>query len=228
MNLFASESRSIMQVRTALFGLVCCLAMSACEASKADLTWVEPVKLASGETVKIKRHVVMIRQRAWGGGFSSAPIYRTSSIELEPSSAAFPKWDAPVVPLILDKDLVNGEWLVIASADSCGFWRRNGKPALPYWTFRLRNGEWFRTATPESVVGRLANLLVEFDVKDSSRALSNNIVTLKSKQRDEPRHARHFSKIDGSPKQFYEGCGNPNAEPAGLKYLDLRNFRSLP
>ena len=227
MNRFASESRSIMQVRTALFGLVCCLFLSACEASKADLTWVEPVKLASGETVKIKRHVVMIHERAWGGGFSSAPIYRTSSIELEPASPEFPKWDAPFVPIVMDKDPANGEWLIVASISSCSLWLRNGLPRPPYWAFRLRNGEWYRSTVPDSFIERSANLFVEFDVTDSSGALNRDIQGRKRKQEITPKHALRYSKIDS---KFETRCGgNARAsEPVGRNELDLKKFRSAP
>ena len=227
MNLFASESRSIMQVRTALFGLVCCLFLSACEASKADLTWVEPVKLASGETVKIKRHVVMIHERAWGGGFSSAPIYRTSSIELEPASPEFPKWDAPFVPIVMDKDPANGEWLIVASIDGCSLWLRNGLPRPPYWAFRLRNGEWYRSPIPGSFIERKANLFVEFDVTDNSSALNHEIEARKIQQQSNPKHARQYSKVDS---KFKKRCGGDGlaSEVLGSNELDLKKFRSLP
>ena len=223
-----SRERGSARLVQALILVISCVMLSACSAPDAELTWVEPVQLASGETVKIRRHVSMIQQRAWGGGFASAPIYRASSIELIDSISSFPVWDAPLVPIVMDRDLASGEWVIIASVNDCGFWERNGKPVLPYWAFRLRDGEWYRAALPQLFVGRVANLFVEFDAADSSGELKEHVVARKLRQSKEPRHAPHYTRIDPSPQKFYEGCGKAGDAPAGLDHLDLQNFKSLP
>jgi hypothetical protein len=107
----------------------------------ADLTWIEPVQLASGETVNIKRHVVMVHERAFGGGYSSAPVYKTSTIEGLPNSPEFPVWDAPLVPILIDKDPATGEWIIVASIDECGVWIA---PLIFLWstTRTIRRTTW--------------------------------------------------------------------------------------
>ncbi len=207
-----------------LFLLISCVVVSACTARDADLTWIEPVQLSAGETIKIKRHIVMIHERAWGGGFSSAPIYTTSSIELEPSSAKLPKWDAPLVPVVLDKDAANGEWVIVASIDGCSLWDRNGRPRPPYWAFRLRGGEWFRDAIPDSYFGRPANLLVEYDVGDESRQLEKQVEERKRSQLATPKHARLYRSID---QNYQKTCNREASDPVGHNELDLKKFRSI-
>lgn len=200
--------------------------MTSCDGmgNHADLRWNEPVTLASGDTVNIRRHVEMWHDRALGGGFSSVPVYRTSSIELIGSGARFPVWSAPMVPIVLDKDPAAGEWIVIAGADGCDFWSRNGRPRPPYWAFRLRDGQWYRDAIPEAFHRRVANLFVEFDVADESDALNEHIKERKQSQATNPKHSEQYSSVNVA---YEKGCDRAPSEPIGHNELDLRNFRSL-
>jgi hypothetical protein len=205
------------------------LVTSSCEPydPNADLTWIEPVQLASGETVTIKRHVVFRQERAWGGGFASAPVYKTSSIELVPASAEFPVWNAPLMPIVLDRDPANNEWIVVASANSCDIWVGNGRPRPPYWAFRLRSGAWYRDAIPESFYDRAANLFVGLTIADDSQSLSEHITARKLQQSYKPEHARMYSGIARSYPDI-ENCGSAvPTNPIGKDEIDLKNFRSL-
>jgi hypothetical protein len=215
--------------RAVLASLVWLVALVGCAKTprSADLTWVELVQLISGETVTIKRHVMMWHERAFGGGFSSAPIYKTSRIELSPGSADFPPWDAPLVPIVMDKDPANGDWIIVASIDECGMWGRNGKPGPPYWAFRLRNGVWYRDSLPEAFLDRAANLFVEYDVTDSSQEVGETITSRKKSQQESPKQALHYIRIERDPKNFYAGCGKPKIGSIGSDELDLKIFRTL-
>jgi hypothetical protein len=204
------------------------LAMTACGRfdGKADLRWSEAVTLASGEVVSVERHVVMIHERAFGGGFSSAPVYLTSSIRGDQASDAIPLWDAPLVPILIDKDPENGEWIIVASIDGCSMWLRNGMPKPPYWAFRLRDEEWFWDSVPSRFLNRPANLLVEYDVHDDSRRLMKEAMARKQAQSTNPRHAPQYSKVDVSHQKH---CG-AEALPAGAgsnDAFDLKKFRRL-
>jgi hypothetical protein len=205
-----------------LFGIVIAtLLMAGCDGTRnhADLHWTEPVTLASGEVVRIRRHVELWHYREFGGGFSSAPEYRTSSIELIGSGA--PIWDAPMVPIVLDMDPVTHEWIVVASGDGCSVWTRNGRPRPPYWAFRLRDGKWYRDALLESFVGRSANLFVEFDVTDRSNDLDEKIKARKQSQAKRPRHAPQYGSIHVT---FDMRCDRAASEPVGHDELDLKAF----
>jgi hypothetical protein len=204
------------------FGLASCDST----ANTADLRWTEPVQLASGETVTVRRHVFMVHNRALGGNFSSAPIYETSSLEVVGSDSELPMWDAPLVPVVLDKDGPSNEWVIVASAEGCDIWLRNGRPRPPYWAFRLRDGEWYRVPIPESFIGRPANLFIGFEVSDRSEDLNARIDERKRTQGDLKTHPRHYNKIDDSYEEFEIGCGRKG--PDEEKALDLHRFRSLP
>jgi hypothetical protein len=226
------RSTEMMNLTRRLAGLLLLLLLillAGCSDAKpqtADLTWIEPVKLASGETVMIKRHVVMWHERAFGGGFSSAPVYENSRVELSPSTSAFPIWDAPFVPVVFDKDPANGEWIIVASIDGCSLWLRNGLPRPPYWAFRLRNGEWYRDKIPESFLGRATNMFVEFDVTDSSARLNSEIEQRKASQNRNPKHAPQYAMIDAAFNKRCGGEGEPS-RPPGQDELDLMHFRNL-
>lgn len=211
-----------------LFLVVSCTVVSACTASNADLTWVEPVQLASGEEVKVKRHVVVIQERAYGGGFLAAPIYKTSSLELQVGSASYPIWDAPMVPVLVDKDPTNGEWVVVAATSGCDTWLRNGRPRPPYWAFRLRNGQWYRDAIPTGFLDRPANLFIDFRTDDRSDKLNSEIEDRKKQQFDSKQHPKSYNKVDTSYAEFDKGCSREPSDPIGKSELDLKSFRSLP
>ncbi len=207
-----------------LFLIMSCMVVSACGAREAELRWIEPVRLASGEEVKVNRHVVVIHQRAWGGGFSSAPVYKRSSIELLDDGSNIPAWDAPLVPLVIDKDPENGEWIIVASIDGCSLWERNGRPRPPYWAFRLRAGEWYRDAIPQSFANRVPNLLVEYSVSDTSQQLERDIGERKRVQLVTPKRAPIYRSINPA---YEKKCNREPSDPIGINELDLKNFRSI-
>lgn len=215
--------------RAALLAALVFLFASGCDEMRrhADLRWTEPVSLESGETVHIERHVEMWRERASGGAFSSAPFYKTSSLKLVGADNDFPLWNAPLVPLVLDRDPGSREWIVVAGTDGCSRWLRNGLPRPPYWAFRLRDGEWYRDAIPNAFLGRAANLYVEYDVVDSSDELEEQIRQRKKAQLTTPKHAPQYSRIDQGYGEF-ERCGRGrSSKPIGVDELDLVSFRRL-
>lgn len=193
--------------------------------SHADLRWTESVTLASGETVRIQRHVDMWHHRALGGGFSSAPQHKTSSIELAEGGDAASIWDAPMVPIVLDKDPATNEWIVVAGSDGCDIWVRNGRPRPPYWAFRLRDGKWYRDAIPKSFLERPANLFVEFDVTDESADLNEQINARKQSQAKNAKHAPQYGSIDST---FNMRCDRAPSQAIGNNEIDLKKFRTLP
>lgn len=213
------------------FGMFVILVASGCSGCSkqprhAVLEWSEPVQLASGETVQIKRNVEMWHETAFGGGFSSAPVYKTNSIELDPATSEFPKWDTPLVPIVMDKDPSNGEWVVVASIDECGMWARNGRPQPPYWAFRLQSREWFRVEIPQWLLNRRSNLFVEYDTVDSSEELNSEIAIRKRSQIDDPKHSTKYSSVEAARR--FEHCDSRPSKPVGVEELDLGGFRRLP
>jgi hypothetical protein len=186
------------------------------------------VQIEKGQTISIKRHVVFAHEHALGGGFSSAPVYKVSSIELVGGSSSFPRWDAPLVPLVLDKDLATDEWILVASVDGCSVWERNGLPRPPYWAFRLRSGIWYLDEIPSAFLGRPANLFVDFDVGDTSDELSSHVAERKQNQFRSQRHPKNYDSIDKNYDEFDKGCSKEPSSSLGAEVLDLKNFRRLP
>jgi hypothetical protein len=169
----------------------------------------------------------MWQPRAFGGGFASAPFYKTSALEIVGASTPVARWDAPLVPILLDVDPENGEWVVVATGDGCDVWVRNGHPRPPYWAFRHRNGAWYRDKIPESFLARAANLLVEYDVSDTSQKLNAQVSKRKALQVTRPKHAKQYSKVDPEYSDF-EGCERDAPSSAiGENELDLKNFGTL-
>jgi hypothetical protein len=147
-------------------------------ASVNDMRWTEPVQLASGETIRIRRHIRFRQGRALGGGWAFAPEYKTSTIDIESTGSPLATWDAPLVAMLVDRDPATGEWLVIASQDDLTFWNANGKPCPPQWAFRLRRGVWFLEPVPVPMLSRIPNLLVDVRVDDDRNFSTHSFETV--------------------------------------------------
>ena len=174
--------------------LVVALALAGCrgETIKAwtqdnvnDLRWREVVRLASGEEIAVYRHV-RFRQSGGVGMPLSAPIYEDASLEIVPTPPGYVTWRGPIIPILLDRDPDNGEWIVIGGDDGKILWDFNGKPCPPQFAFRLREGVWYVQPIPVNLIGRRPNLLVDLKVSDderySSEAFSRVAIQRKSQQ----------------------------------------------
>jgi hypothetical protein len=138
----------------------------------AELHWKESVQLASGETVQIKRHVKFTQHWMMGVQMMSAQEYSAASIELYPPQKDFPRWEAPLQPIYLDRDPESREWIVVAGEGGRGLWPWNGRPCPPHWAFRLRNGVWYLQPVLTGFIGRKTNLLQDIRLSDDHRLFS--------------------------------------------------------
>lgn len=167
-----SLSKGMQNVHVAALFALLVLGTSACTRDKNgisvnDMKWQESVELASGEVIFVKRHVRFRQERAAGlSGMLTAPVYETASIEIPGASSGFVMWDAPILPIYLDRDPKTNEWLVIGAEDGIALWRFNGRPCPPQWAFRLRDGTWHIQPVPKELIGRRPNLLVDLRVND--------------------------------------------------------------
>jgi hypothetical protein len=150
-----------------------------------DMRWEESVTLASGETVKVKRHIRFRQEEAFGMGLM-AQNYLAASLEIVPAPKDFVVWNAPIIPILLDRDPANGEWVVIGGYDSSNLWDFNGKPCPPQWGFRLREGIWYIQPVPENLIGKKPNLLLDLRVSDDReftlQEFSSEVVVRKKQQ----------------------------------------------
>jgi hypothetical protein len=188
---------------------------------QAVLDWSEPVVLKSGENIRVRRHVQLVHE-ASSKGTQSAPLFQSSTVSLEKKEAEFPTWDAPLIPILLEKDPANDEWVIVASNDECGFWLRNGKPQPPYWAFRLRGGRWYRDVLPNFVLGEEANLFVEADTIEDSASLNAHIDVRKAQQRQQAHHPKRYSAVDAGAVFEHCGPGESNSDA-----MDLEKFGVL-
>ena len=134
-----------------------------------DLTWNEAVALQSGELVAIRRHTRFRTYSVWGlGGASSGPVGEKDSINIV-GDTSFIKWEAPVRPMLLDRDEATHEWLIVAASYEGSMWGNNGAPCPPQWAFRLRGGAWHVQPVPAALLGRRPNLLMDLRVEDDAK-----------------------------------------------------------
>ena len=114
------------------------------------------------------------------GGPCSGRKWDWSRLESRDSPARFPLWDAPLFPILLDRDPRGRLWL-IAGTDEFGVWLYNGYPDPPYWAFTLKNDRWVLAPLPGEFMNRRANLLVDIRRGDSNRTLARELLARKSR-----------------------------------------------
>jgi hypothetical protein len=130
-----------------------------------EMSWVEPVELASGQTIKVKRSIHFTQRTAIAMGMMGQE-YRGAALEIDPAPHDFVPWSAPILPIYLDRDPENGEWVVVGIAGVAEFWDWNGMPCPPQWGFRLHQGVWYVQPLPANLIGREPNLLADLSRTD--------------------------------------------------------------
>jgi hypothetical protein len=189
-----------------------------------ELEWTESVQLASGETVQIKRYLMLEQHSMWGmGGMSSGQWYEQSWIELVDAGASFPRWSAQLLPNYLDKDPVTGEWIVVAVEDGDRLWAHNGSPCPPQWAFRLRGGTWYMQPIPKEFLGRKANLLIDINSGDDKRLIGSRF-----RKNIEKRKAEQFSLPPRVPLSFTTVGGNTKLPNYCDKYSEPTFTQEFP
>ena len=136
-------------------------ALSLLVAACGDSTyaWREQVLLQEGQQVLVERTARFRENWVAGGGGGSFNKGMTLRVIHGPMPMPQSTWDERFVPIVLERDLGNGEWVVIATFFHCDSWYELGRPSLPYVEFRHREGGWTRQALNPQWIGHPANVL---------------------------------------------------------------------
>ena len=162
-----------------------------------QLKFREEVQLKSGEVIEVERK---LRMRAFGeiGGPGGADAVWNSMVIVDSAvQKNIPEWrsEAGLVPMLLDRDPLTGEWFVVATFFSCDAWYKLGRPKLPYAEFRLRDGRWQQQlGLTTALIGRESNVLVNIN---NSKELSQHTLSTKEERNSDARIAREYVSIVG-------------------------------
>ena len=137
-----------------------------------EIKWTETVLLSSGETVSVHR-VQRVEVHLTSEG-RSGNLAKMATVTSDRDPPAFPPWQAPMLPILLDRDPDTGAWVLIATMFLCDVWGRNGQPKPPYWGFRVVDGQWRRAGIPASFWDRPANLFAALQAIDSSSTVRSS------------------------------------------------------
>ncbi|HEV7605967.1 MAG TPA: hypothetical protein VGO61_01415 [Steroidobacteraceae bacterium] len=127
-----------------------------------ERAWSEEVQLDDGSVLVVDRYVKFKESNSLAGdAYSSTSIKSTLAFTGEQSG--FPEWDVPLTPIVLYRDAVRNEWVVVSTTSNCDTWYARDKPIPPYWEFRLRNGKWSASQLSHESIGRKANLFFRYE-----------------------------------------------------------------
>jgi hypothetical protein len=145
-----------------------------------ELAWTEQVEISPGEHVSIERHVRFTVSRTWGektAGFDQILESRITALKGDSDAPSFNA--IHMLPLLLTRDPVNMDIVLVVSSDDCLVWARNGKPEPAYWAFRFHAGKWYRSELPQFVFGRTSNLLTELRATDEGKLGEQEVASRK-------------------------------------------------
>jgi hypothetical protein len=188
------------------------LLVTACDylSGKRQRKWSEEVQLDDRTVITVDRYVAFEETDAFGGGAYSATETK-SMLSFRGDLESLPKWDVPLVPVLLYHDSSTAEWVIVATTSRCEVWRARGGPLPPYWEYRLRDAEWREGPLSSASEGRETNLFFSYNPRLPSKHLD---LRFKSDARADGRIAGDYLKIIPSMTDF---CGNwprPTRSPA--------------
>ncbi len=163
-------------------------ALAAC--GNVDVGWREEVRLASGETVIVKRTAQGKRLGEIGGSGGWRATDMTLAIDQPRRPTDPPPWSQRWVPMLFDFDPTANEWFLVATFYTCEDWRDLGRPKLPYVAYRARGGRWEQVPLDPTLYGRAANLLTGVNASGEPR-----LVTIEAKDRRDSNAGKKFQHI---------------------------------
>jgi len=124
--------------------------------------WSEEVVLDDGSIIVVDRYVKFQESNSPAGdAYNSTNIKGT--LAFTGKQAELPKWDVPLTPIVLYRDVQPEEWVIVATTSNCDTWYERGRPEPPYWEFRLRNGKWTTSQLSDTSIGRKTNLFFGYE-----------------------------------------------------------------
>ena len=172
------------------------LTVIGCTPGKITREWSEEVALDDGKVINIDRYVQFQESNSWSGDAYNSTETR-STISFRDELSALPKWNEPLVPILLYHDTSGDEWVVVATTSSCEIWSARGSPRPPYWEYRLKPDGWQPHSLSTSSFERKSNLFFAYD----SGLPATHITSVLTKQsRDDVRVYSDYKVISANAK----------------------------
>jgi hypothetical protein len=162
------------------------LALTGCTKT---VEWTEQVRLSDGSTVRVHSSSKNEVTTEIGGPSSAFPV--EVKLRLLEQSPPAPQWVDQLEPILLERDPQTREFVLIATSVDERVWSKRGKPAMPYWQFRLTANGWREEVLSDFVFGKRTNLLLNpFWVDDE-----DELVTPEMKEEWSIKHGAFRSMI---------------------------------
>ena len=154
--------------------------------------WYEDVLLDDGSTIVVKRSVSFKESNSWSGDAYNA-IEQSATISFTGSMASLPTWGAPLIALLLYRDKISDQWVIVAATSSCDVWNDRGFPPSRYWEYRLVGGSWQEVPLTSGSKGRAVNLLHRYQDRLPSEHIT---IADRLKLESDVRIAKKYRSID--------------------------------
>lgn len=121
--------------------------------------------MSNGQVIQVRRTLEWVR----GNPVGDADIWgvRVTRLTFRLPSGQVIAWSAvSEKAMILDYDQAAGEFVIVSALTGCSAWWLSGKPKPPYFEYRLRGKRWERVPLTPNLIGRTANLLLQFSHAD--------------------------------------------------------------
>jgi hypothetical protein len=145
-----------------------------CAPGKESRKWSEEVDLGDGRLITIDRYVQFQASNSLAGDAYNATETR-STISFRSELSALPKWDVPLVPILLYQDASSGAWAIVATTSSCEVWSGRGSPQPPYWEFRLIEDRWQEAPISAKSFDQQSNLFFDYNGELPAKHITSSL-----------------------------------------------------
>lgn len=181
--------------------LVTAVRLAGCQLGDKDIRFTEEVQLSNGEVISADRFIEAASLGEVGGPGGWESKYQSFEIVVPKRTDNPPKWESKtgLIPILLDRDTANNEWVLLATFYTCDAWYSLGRPKLPYAEFRVRDGQWQKLELSSQWLGHATNVFADINSSGEPARL-----TLADKRkRADPRVAQKYRLIVA---QWSTGC----------------------
>ena len=123
--------------------------------------WEEEVQLADGGRIMVKRKQET-EMKGGGEPFTNPRGPKSGRITIMDGSNDV-EWESALFPMIVERGLKPGQWVIIASPIFCQDHYKYGSPKPPYIQFEYTNGHWVNRHVDPKWYGRRSNLLMAYE-----------------------------------------------------------------
>jgi hypothetical protein len=169
--------------------------LAGCGPDTRHIQFREEIQIQDNPTIVADRSLTLkVLGGETGGPGGWEPLYESLEVRGPQHPDLPPKWSSSdgLISVLLDRAPDTGQWTLIASFIMCDAWVKYGRPKVPYFELRVRDGQWQRVDSSAAWFGRKTNVFTGIRSSGEPAMLSID----DKKGRADSRRAKYYVRIE--------------------------------